>query len=127
MSTVTYFLWGRLLEGGPAMGLAVNLLLSAIALLGGGLIGLPLGIFRATARPSLLAPVSLVLTVIRGTPLLLLVLWTFLLVQVVAAASLAPVWIGCGWRVVSSKGRSRKNRPTTSTSSPRSTGLFTIP
>jgi len=92
---LTYFICGRLLQGGQAMGLVLNLLLSGVALVVGSLVGVPLGVFRAMTRPSLQAPLSLVLGVIRGTPLLLLVLWTYLLIQVVARVPLAPIWIGC--------------------------------
>lgn len=92
---LTQFLWGGLFSGGEPGGLIVNIVLSAFGLVAGAVIGVPLGIFRAYSPFWLRAPVAGVLSILRATPLLLLVLWTFLLVQVVLAIDLAPVWIGC--------------------------------
>ncbi len=90
-----YFLWGSGPEGGPFAGLVVNLQMTGVALLLGVLAGIPLGVFRGLAPFWVHAPVSGVLALVRATPLLLLVLWLYLLIQAVMAIHLAPVWIGC--------------------------------
>jgi polar amino acid transport system permease protein len=92
---LTYFLWGAGARDGPVMGLVLNLLLSGVALAGGALLGVPLGVFRAVTSLRVHAPVALVLSVVRSTPLLLLVLWSFLFIQVVLRVPLDPLWIGC--------------------------------
>jgi polar amino acid transport system permease protein len=92
---LSYFLWGALFEQGPAMGLILNVVMSFAALLSGILLGIPVGLLRVIAPIWLKAPITLLITLIRSTPLLLLVLWLFLLIQVVFALPLDPLWIGC--------------------------------
>ncbi|MCI5144098.1 MAG: ABC transporter permease subunit [Candidatus Electrothrix sp. AR3] len=77
------------------MGLILNMILSAVSLVVGMLIGLPLGAFRVMAPLWVRAPISLLLALIRATPLLLLVLWNYLFIQVVLVLPLEPLWIGC--------------------------------
>lgn len=77
------------------MGLILNIVLSSVSLFVGILIGLPLGAFRVMTPLWIRAPISLILALIRATPLLLLVLWNYLFIQVVLAIPLAPIWIGC--------------------------------
>ena len=78
---LSYFLWGPFFEQGPAMGLILNIVMSLAALLSGILLGIPVGLLRVIAPIWLKAPVTLLVTLIRSTPLLLLVLWLFLLIQ----------------------------------------------
>ena len=69
--------------------------MSILALAAGSLLGIPIGVFRAMTPLWLRAPVSATLSVIRSIPLLLLVFWIFLFVQVVLAIPLDPIWVGC--------------------------------
>ena len=90
---LSYFLFGTPRDGAPVGGLALNLFLAAIALGGGSLLGVPIGLVRGLAPWWASAWLNVPLALIRSTPLLLLVLWLYLLIQAVLALPLAPVWI----------------------------------
>ena len=88
------YFWGQAFEGGATVGLVINFLLTFAGLSAGILFGFPIGVFRALAPTWMHAPLTVVLALLRATPLLLLILWLYLFVQVVLAAELEPVWIG---------------------------------
>jgi len=92
---ITTLLWGNFFQGGPAMGLILNIVISITAIFFGALIGIPIGLGRVILPYWTIAPITLFLSIIRATPLLLLILWLFILIQVLLNSSLEPLWIGC--------------------------------
>lgn len=71
-----YFLIGRYPEG-PLGGLALTLLLAAAGLLLALPVGLLLGLARISAQRWLNLPVSGLIYIVRGTPLLMVVFWAY--------------------------------------------------
>jgi polar amino acid transport system permease protein len=71
-----YFLIGQY-PNGPLGGLAMTLLLSALALAAAMPLGLLLGLARASRWRALRWPVSLLITVVRALPLLMVVFWAY--------------------------------------------------
>ena len=71
-----YFLVGRYPEG-PLGGLALTLLLGATALVLALPLGVVLGLARVSTRTWLRRPVTALVYVIRGTPLLMVVFWAY--------------------------------------------------
>jgi len=88
------YLWGQAFEGGAAVGLVINVLLTFAGLACGIVIGIPLGVVRGMAPPWMHAPVTAILALVRATPLLLLILWLYLFIEVVLSLRLSPTWIG---------------------------------
>src|SRR6185295_5776184 len=71
-----------------------NVLLTFAGLACGIVIGIPLGVVRGMAPPWMHAPVTAILALVRATPLLLLILWLYLFIEVVLSLRLSPTWIG---------------------------------
>ena len=71
-----YFLVGPY-PNGPLGGLALTLLLASLALLLGMPIGVLLGIARVSPYPALRWPVTALVFIVRGTPLLMVVFWAY--------------------------------------------------
>jgi polar amino acid transport system permease protein len=71
-----YFLVGQYPEG-PLGGLALTLLLAALALLLAMPLGLMLGVARLSVWPALRWPVTAMVFVLRGTPLLMVIFWAY--------------------------------------------------
>lgn len=71
-----YFLVGQF-PGGPMGGLALTLLLAVLALLLALPVGVVLGIARLSRRRWLRWPASVLVTFVRGTPLLMVVFWGY--------------------------------------------------
>jgi polar amino acid transport system permease protein len=80
--------------GAVASGLWTNLLLTACALSVAAIVGVPLGIVRAQASAWVVPPLNVFVALIRATPLLMLILWTFLLVQAVLALDVEAHVVG---------------------------------
>ena len=94
-SDIGHLIWGGYFDGGAAGGLVLNIFMSAVALVFGGLVGIPVGVIRSTTPIWVYAPLALVLGIIRSTPLLLVVLWLFIFLQAVCGLRLDALWIGC--------------------------------
>lgn len=92
---IGHLIWGGYFDGGAVGGLILNIFMSAVALVVGGLIGVPIGVIRSTTSVWVYAPLALILAIVRSTPLLLLVLWLFIFLQAVCGLRLDPLWIGC--------------------------------
>jgi polar amino acid transport system permease protein len=71
-----YFLVGQYPQG-PLGGVAVTVLLAALALLLAMPIGLLLGLARVSAIAALRRPVTVLVYLVRGVPLLLMVFWIY--------------------------------------------------
>ncbi|MDZ5458038.1 amino acid ABC transporter permease [Azohydromonas lata] len=71
-----YFLIGQY-PNGPLGGLALTVLLSALALLAATPLGLALALARASRRRMLRWPVAALITVVRALPLLMVVFWAY--------------------------------------------------
>jgi polar amino acid transport system permease protein len=71
-----YFLVGQYPQG-PLGGVAVTVLLAALALLLAMPVGLLLGLARVSTNAWLRRPVTVLVYVVRGIPLLLVVFWTY--------------------------------------------------
>jgi polar amino acid transport system permease protein len=95
LADIGHLLWGGYFDGGPVGGLVLNVFMSVVALLIGGALGVPIGIIRSTTPIWIYGVVALPLALIRSTPLLLVVLWLFIFLQVVCGLKLDPLWIGC--------------------------------
>lgn len=95
LSDIGHLIWGGYFQGGAVGGLVLNIFIFAVALLIGGVLGVPLGIVRSTTPIWVYAPLGLPLAIIRSTPLLLVVLWLFIFLQAVCGLRLDSIWIGC--------------------------------
>lgn len=71
-----FFLVGQY-PNGPLGGLSLTVLLAALALLLAMPVGLLLGVARLSHRPWLRWPVTTLVFVVRGTPLLMVVFWAY--------------------------------------------------
>jgi polar amino acid transport system permease protein len=71
-----YFLIGQYPQG-PLGGVAVTVLLAALALLLAMPVGLALGLARVSTSAWLRRPVTVLVYIVRGIPLLLVVFWTY--------------------------------------------------
>lgn len=95
ISDIGQLVAGGYFDGGEVGGLVLNVFMAAVALILGMLLGVPIGVVRSTTPIWICGPLAAVLAVIRSTPLLLLVLWLFIFLQVVCRLRLDPLWIGC--------------------------------
>jgi polar amino acid transport system permease protein len=91
---VGHYLWGQAFEGGAAAGLVINVLLTFVGLVCGTLIGVPVGVVRGMAPFWMHAPLTAICALVRATPLLLLILWLYLFIEVVLSFKMGPVWVG---------------------------------
>ena len=71
-----YFLVGQYPQG-PLGGVALTVILAALALVLSMPLGLLVGLARVSQRAALRRPVSVIVFVVRGVPLLLVVFWTY--------------------------------------------------
>jgi polar amino acid transport system permease protein len=94
LDEVGHYLWGQAFDGGAAVGLVINVLLTFFGLACGVVIGVPLGVLRGMAPPWMHAPFTAIFAVVRATPLLLLILWLYLFIEVVLSLRLSPNWVG---------------------------------
>src|SRR5688572_27712594 len=75
-------------------GLGTNVLLAVCALAVATVLGVPLGVLRTRARGWLALPLNVGVALVRATPLLMLILWMFLLLQAVLVLDMEPLLIG---------------------------------
>ncbi len=71
-----YFLVGQFPQG-PLGGVALTIVLAALALVLAMPVGLLLGLARTSTRAALRRPATAVVHIVRGVPLLLVVFWTY--------------------------------------------------
>ena len=71
-----YFLVGQFPQG-PLGGVALTIVLAALALILAMPVGLLLGLARTSTRAALRRPATVVVHIVRGVPLLLVVFWTY--------------------------------------------------
>jgi polar amino acid transport system permease protein len=95
ISDIGHLIWGGYFQDGAVGGLVLNIFIFAVALLIGGILGVPIGIVRSTTPVWVYGPLALPLAIIRSTPLLLVVLWLFIFLQAVCGLRLDSIWIGC--------------------------------
>jgi len=86
----TYFLWGAFPKG-PLGGLALSIAMALCGIFGAFWLGLVVGLCRLSKRAWLRLPALIYIEVIRGIPLLMVILWFYLLGPMIFGRGL-PAW-----------------------------------
>jgi len=87
----TFFSW-KLIQGFILKGLVFSVELTVVAMLGGIAIGTVLALMRLSGRPWLTRPAAFYVDTLRSIPLVMVILWFFLLIPMLIGRPLGTDW-----------------------------------
>jgi len=86
------FLTGAVLQSFVLKGLIFSIELTIVAMLGGIAIGTALALMRLSGKPWLVTPAAAYVNTMRSVPLVMVILWFFLLIPLLIGRSIGTEW-----------------------------------
>lgn len=87
----SFLTWG-VIQGFVVKGLVFSIQLTLVAMVGGILLGTLLALMRLSGKPWLVMPAAAYVNTMRSVPLVMVILWFFLLIPLLLGVSLGTEW-----------------------------------